>query len=86
MTDDEPDDELDDLIDTETHDELVQAYLDYFTKVEQYKRRRSHRTAIHARKALTKISHLVRIRRKEITNDHRQYIAARKDRRENPNI
>jgi hypothetical protein len=58
----EDDDNFDDLIDTETHDLLVQAYLDYFTKIEQYKRRRSHRTAIHARKSLTKISHLVIIR------------------------
>lgn len=79
-------DDLDDLVDTETHDELIQAYLDYFTKIEQYKRRRSHRTAIHARKALTKISHLVRTRRREISNDHAQHIKARRENSDDSNV
>jgi hypothetical protein len=62
--------EREDLTDTDTQDELVEAYLDYFKEIEQYRRRRSYRTAIKARKSLSKIIDLCRQRRKEISADH----------------
>jgi hypothetical protein len=59
-----------DLTDTDTHEELIQAYLEYFDLIERYKRKRSHRTAISARKALSRISKLCIKRRREISEDH----------------
>jgi len=59
-----------DLTDTETQDQLIQAYLEYFDLIEQYRRRRSYRTAIRARKSLAYVIKLCRKRRKEISADH----------------
>lgn len=60
----------DDLLETGTHDELIEAYLLYFDCLERYKRRRSYRAAIDVRKSLSTIRTLAVRRRKEVSADH----------------
>ena len=54
----------------ETHDQLVQAYLEYFRANEQFERRNSVRTHRYVRKCLRDIRSLAKERMEEVHNKY----------------
>jgi|TARA_B110000240_G_C13272132_1_gene356339 hypothetical protein len=65
-----PPEGLDILDITDTHDQIVLNFLEYFKQVEIYSRHRSYRPQQKARKALHKMSLLIKERRKELSADY----------------
>tara|TARA_B110000503_G_C6955142_1_gene332662 strand:+ start:190 stop:465 length:276 start_codon:yes stop_codon:yes gene_type:complete len=62
------------MIEDDTHDQLVKAYLEYFKSNEDFARRPSEVRRREVRKHLSLINKLSKIRRQEIIDYHRQHI------------
>ena len=58
------------MIEDDTHDQLVKAYLEYFKANERFQQRPSELKRRDARKELSKIMKLSKVRRAEIMQEH----------------
>jgi hypothetical protein len=62
------------MIEDDTHDKLVKAYLDYFTLNEDFQQRPAETRRRLVRKKLTEIQKLCRVRRSEILEQHIRHV------------
>jgi hypothetical protein len=62
----------------DTHDQLAQAYLEYFRANEQFEKRNSVRTHRYVRKCLRDIRSLAKDRMEEVHNKHQTKKEAQK--------
>ena len=67
------------MIEDDTHDRLVKAYMEYFKANEAFEKRRSHRTHASSRRWLRKIRELSKLRMDEIHNTYAAKKAAEKE-------
>jgi len=59
-------------MDSDTHDKLVQAYLEYFKSSERFETSNSVRNHVYTRRCLRKIRELAKIRMDEIHQAHQK--------------
>jgi len=62
------------MIEDDTHDKLVKAYLDYFALNEEFQQRPAELKRRKVRKKLIEITKLCRIRREEILQEHIRHV------------